>query len=445
MLGAMKQSWGSNVSSTPVQSYYITEIGPNQNLAVASGTLFNDDGGVTNSIYQRYFPFEDKGGQANITIARLSNSGTVLTFANANIAGASLSTPGVGGSMYYAVDNTYGRVSAALTNIFTNVLSTNSLSFQQITTMPNGNVILAGYQTVGASDKIPTVVVTNPTGTVQWTRWVNGSSSNAVEEFTGAIADSNNNVYVTSAVYNNGFVTVSKWNSAGTLQWQKNITTGFGTQVSSYDIGIDSSANLYIILSTSELGCIMKLDTSGTVVWQNFYDFSNISITEIYVAADDSVYYSGWRGTVTGGNVSQVYVGHINSNGTLDWSNAISSANVNIATPSTSFIQSQGLSVLANAFYLDVGVITRVAGLQSGNVFTMSLPTNGAGTSQYTINSMDLNYQPWSVVPFTTGNLTVSAGNLTTGSNTFTATTSNVSWTASSTAYTSTTITPVII
>ena len=149
----------------------------------------------------------------------------------------------------------------------------------------------------------------NSAGTLQWQRRISLTSA------MGIAVDSSGNVYTVGTYY----VTTSaqglyviKRNSAGTLQWQKRLTTGTNTMVG-LSIALDSSANVYVSGWDDTAGgaivCIAKYNTSGTLQWQRKTNYS-LSVPPSGITADPAgnVYIS----------VSN-YILKWNTSGTFQW------------------------------------------------------------------------------------------------------------------------------
>ena len=445
MLGAMKQ--GEGVSSNPYQSYYITQIGYGQNLSLALGTAYEDDGGITNTSYQRYFPIINSL-LSQLTVTRLNSSGSVNTYANCSILNLSFTNPPDSGISYYVSGNVYGAVTSSFVTQFTNKINTssgNNFNATAIDTMPNGNVILGGFEVIGATFETitPTVVVADNLGNIQWSRYFDGVGSINVEIVAGVTSDSSNNVYAIVTVFNYEVMGIVKWNSAGTLQWQK-VITGYGSNgVSMLDIAVDSSGNSYSIGYTgANTGIIqyfiIKFDSSGSLVWQKY--ISNAAVTEIQIV-NNIIYLIGY-----GSSSQYSTVTSFDLNGNALWTNQLTSSNVNPIYTSTSSLSVKGLSIVNSGLYVGIELLERpTGGSQISNALTMCMPANGAGTSNYTINNLNLNYATASNISTSSGNLTISTGNLVTGSNTFTnSTTTTTTWTLNNNAYNVTSIPAVI-
>tara|TARA_B100000405_G_scaffold71443_1_gene49116 strand:+ start:28 stop:2265 length:2238 start_codon:yes stop_codon:yes gene_type:complete len=119
-------------------------------------------------------------------------------------------------------------------------------------------------------------------GVPVWQRVISGTghsgSSAGTEQANGVAVDSSDNIYVLARSNSSGLTSgnydfvLMKYDSSGSLQWQKKI--GGSSSDSGSAIVIDSSDNIYIGGSSSSTAdsdkCfIAKFDASGNVVWQN--------------------------------------------------------------------------------------------------------------------------------------------------------------------------------
>jgi hypothetical protein len=113
--------------------------------------------------------------------------------------------------------------------------------------------------------------------------------------------DSSENVYAIGGGLYSGNIsvnTVLKFNSSGTLQWQKAIS---GSNATSYGIAIDSSGNSYALLAkqgSPNTTYLLKYNTSGDIQWQR--SFTNIWLRDPNIAVSNdgnSVYFGGQHST----------------------------------------------------------------------------------------------------------------------------------------------------
>ena len=117
----------------------------------------------------------------------------------------------------------------------------------------------------------------NSSGTIQWKRKFQGAGSSTNTFIHGGGVDSSGNVYGIGEIRNasNGTnVLIAKWDSTGALQWQRQLADG-AAAASQSDYGnggcVDSSGNVYVVgyyANSNNSGYIAKYNTSGTIQWQ---------------------------------------------------------------------------------------------------------------------------------------------------------------------------------
>jgi hypothetical protein len=196
----------------------------------------------------------------------------------------------------------------------------------------SGNVYVGGYsQNNTSTDKYALLLAKyNSSGTIQWQKKLYQSVGNNVTQAFSV--DSSGNCYIggysTQAVgppaTTYGFI--AKYNSSGTLQWQKQfLDGGFGNGSVGNIAGIkvNSSGDIFTIGSmyngstTTSTRFLQKLNSSGTVQWQRSY--SDSGLYSVTLDSSSNLYICG-EGTVG------TYIGHIlkyNSSGTIQWQRKI--------------------------------------------------------------------------------------------------------------------------
>lgn len=117
------------------------------------------------------------------------------------------------------------------------------------------------------------VLKTDSSGAVTWARSIYGSAEGAC---ANPVVDSSGNVYI-GFEYSSGtrFNGLAKFNSSGTLQWQRQINTTAGNFLFT---AIDTSANIYAVVDNF----IFKWNSSGTLQWQRQLTGTTIDLQGVY-------------------------------------------------------------------------------------------------------------------------------------------------------------------
>jgi len=230
---------------------------------------------------------------------------------------------------------------------------------------------------------------------ILWSPYITGGTSyNAITKFdtTGAVVfskyydtfsvyglatytDSANNIYCST--YNGGgTVKLYKLDSSGAVQWGYTYsisTTGisnlgtFGFAGQSNAATVDSSGNSYIAYYYSVPSVyqilILKIDSSGTLVWKNSYSLSATSIKTATISVDSSgnVWVEGFSGT------TNYLIMQISSSGTVNWAYTFNNSNNQVAKAIT-------FDTSGNAWI-------NATGGASGKLFSMN--TSGSVLSAY--------------------------------------------------------------
>ena len=372
-----------------------------------------------------------------------------------------------------------------------NIGSSNSQYYIAVSTDSSGNVYTAGRTNASGQGGYDFLIAKyNSSGTEQW-QITFGTNSPHTEEAWGIDVDSSGNVYV-SGVYvisgtsQSGWA-VAKFNSSGSLQWQRYLYSGSGDYafklafndnqgdvyvcgqavggqggddavVAKFDgssgnlswqrglgasstqnwrnIAIDSSNNIYLIGNdgANSKALVAKYNSSGTIQWQKYFGHGGWqSGFGIAIDSSDKIYISGTTDNNAGpGGGASSFIAKLDTSGDLEWQRSLGST------------QSDGdntqISVDDTHFY----VTTRTAsGSQSGdNILVAKLPVDGSGTGTYG----DFTYAEESGMSMSTSSLTAFGTSLSNGTPSLTRSTSSLtdaagSMTSSSTNVTSTNLT----
>ena len=232
------------------------------------------------------------------------------------------------------------------------------------------------------------IIKLNASGQIAWQRKlknnsiIDGSGSESAEGlFAGKPhPDSSGNVFFISTIVRNfqgsgkGIGTlVAKYNSSGTLQWQRAITSFFDRNFGTSNVVSDISGNLYLCSSDSgpvngeSRAVIIKLDSNGNLLWQR--NIFNLGAVGIQIDQDSNLYVA-----LSGG----LHFVKYNSSGNLQWQRrvSISSSSSSSLSVQDFRLSSQGiLYILANVF----------PKVNDKSVLLLSLPKDGSVRGAYTV------------------------------------------------------------
>ena len=190
----------------------------------------------------------------------------------------------------------------------------------------SGNVYITGYSNSGGQGGVETYIIKyNNSGTVQWSRYfgING------EDTGNAIAiDSSDNIYIvgTNIISGTGTreMSLAKFNSSGTLVWERELTST-GNNTYGVSLAVDSSDNPVITGYTNALGqggtdiIIAKYNSSGTIQWQKSFGGSNNEEAKgMAIDSSDNIYVGGFTQS-EGAGAQDALVAKFNSSGDLQW------------------------------------------------------------------------------------------------------------------------------
>lgn len=225
----------------------------------------------------------------------------------------------------------------------------------------------------------------NSAGTLQWERKTNSSADFRLMDVA---CDSSGNVFVAgySTLSGSWQGWIAKYNSSGTVQWQKSLSDSVVTY--SNAAAVDSSGNIYFVTYGGSAGSyvahLIKLDTSGSLLWQRKFS-SNSILIDVAVDSSGNAYAIGTTGS-TG------FIVKYNSSGTLQWQRTL-----------TNISAGRGIWAANSAVYINCeGTVGSNTAIVTGK-----FPDNGSKTGTYTVGGQTYTYAA--------GAATEGAGSLTVG------------------------------
>jgi len=225
------------------------------------------------------------------------------------------------------MNSLYGKSWVWTTNV--SLSGSSTFSNYSTTTDSSGNVYTAAVGT-GLTNNI--IIKTNPVGTVQWITSLNSTSGTyrTPQGLNNSLAvDSSGNVYYACRITQaaspfRDYFGVAKLNSSGVVQWSSFLISG-SNYSPNCTVGVDSSGNVYVCTfsdasSGASTAIIAKYNSSGTLQWQKSVNGLGTNQDSGGITVDptnDYVYLNGW--IYTNFTESGAYVGKFDTNLSPVW------------------------------------------------------------------------------------------------------------------------------
>lgn len=250
------------------------------------------------------------------------------------------------------------------------------VGFNKTGTDSNGNVYIIGYRgQTGTYDRDGYIMQLNSSMVIQWQHTLGDSGYYPIDQWYDLAFDSSDNVYCvgTTRTSDRHYGWIVKYNSSGTLQWQKKF--GNGTQnLYFWSISIDDDDNIYCQGDVDLYGKTpfwVKLNTSGTVQYQRDLRESNNNASADHVRCmkqfGDALYIVGRR-----------YIGYQKHFG---WIAKVPKAGVDTGTYDSKYTISEPSYTMSNTSFTEDRVSV---------AFTISEVTNkDAYNATYSVSTSD--------------------------------------------------------
>ena len=258
------------------------------------------------------------------------------------------------------------------------------------------NVYVNAYSTVGAiSGNFDFLTFKlDSFGNMSWQRTLSGPYYLSSDFGIGIALDSASNVYVTGFSDNNSTydLVLAKYNTTGTLQWQRTLGNNTGGSDAGYGVVVDSANNIYVAGFTNGIGILVaKYNSSGAIQWQRSLTGSAIIFgTGIAVDSSNNAYVTAYGDiSGSGGANYDIFTAKYDSAGTLQWQRKLST---------TASDQSYGIALDSSGSMYNIGV-TNVSGVAVA--LLTKFPSDGTLTGTYSLGGFTYTYAASTLTPAT--------------------------------------------
>ena len=289
-----------------------------------------------------------------------------------------------------------------------------------VATDSSGNVYMAAESASQASGYWQSLLVKyNSAGTIQWQRSLNANS----DDFGKSVAiDSSGSVYLlgyTIGTTGSYELLIAKYNSAGTIQWQKTLAGASNEFL--YSLAVDSNDNIYAAGATRSEGAgsysclLVKYNSAGTLQWQKIlYGTGNDQYRGVAVDSNDNIYASGISSSTTGGDFDYI-IAKYDASGTLQYQRILGGAGNSFGDAIT----------IDSADNIYVTGYTQSTGEGTQDILLAKLPIDGSLTGTYVLDGVNIVYAASSLTD-SASTLTDSTSSLTAATSTLTSATSTL-------------------
>ena len=251
----------------------------------------------------------------------------------------------------------------------------------------SGTVYVAGYTYDPYNTNGAQILKFNTSGTLVWQRRFALSQN---EQFEGIAVDSSENVYATGSTSNTGITSffTAKLNSGGTQIWQRYLAIpSIGQGAEARAIAVSPSGDSYVVGPRFAAGspiCLVKYDTNGNVSWQREFFIPNATNVFPCVTIDSSenVYISGFSNF--SGESGQGFIVSYNSSGTLRWQRSVIGAGGAGCALRSIAAQNNYIYITGDTFSSNKGQ----------DIILGKLPADGSGVGAYTLGDLPVTYAP---------------------------------------------------
>lgn len=243
----------------------------------------------------------------------------------------------------------------------------------------SGN-IYAGGTTRDASNNVEMLFTKwDSTGTIVWQRASSGGTNTGAGQ--AFHLDASGNSYMAGYGNSGAYGFVVKYDTSGTLQWQQK-TSSTGGYDQTAGIATDSAGNVYLIGSsrtttptTSDRALLVKYNSAGTSQWQRGLSDAGTQFNAISIDASDNIFLYGAN------SAGPIYI-KADTSGNLVYQGAITSTSTGIAgNPSSRIIDGLG----------NIGFVMSEYASATTEIMT-KFPNSAVKTGTFTVDGISYTY-----------------------------------------------------
>jgi uncharacterized delta-60 repeat protein len=269
----------------------------------------------------------------------------------------------------------------------------------------SGDVYVCGTARNNSSDSNLIVAKYNSSGTFQSSVQLGRPQNNTFERGRGIAIDSSGVVYVAG---DSGASTprtrfyVSKLNAGFTESaWQQEIISGDSANSNGFDVVVNSSGDVYatgqLDVGSSQI-YVCKFNSAGTIQWQRTLGSTSDNGGGRGIALDSAsgdIYVCGYNNTA---GTYDLIIARYNSSGALQWQRRLGGSGFDLAA---------SIKVSADGHFYVCGY---VANGGANDMIVAKLPVDGSGTNTYSVGGFSLTYAATTLTNTSTSYSTTNPG-----------------------------------
>lgn len=245
-----------------------------------------------------------------------------------------------------------------------------------------GNIYVTGIMNASTGNTYVLVAKYDTNGSVQWQRKLDSAST----DYGYGISVGLDGFFVVGTTGTSAFIT--KYNTDGVLQWNRLLYDSVAN-VALYGVATDTLGNAYVtgMFGSSATGAIIiaKYNTDGLIQWQQNLSIASQLDTGYSITSDSvgNTYIIGQANASTIAN-AYTFIAKYNTNGILQWCRKLDTAS----------FSDYGYGIAVDAASTNIYITGQANTAVNSYILTAKLPANGTvlGTGIYTVGGSVVTY-----------------------------------------------------